>query len=1094
MVELDSGAHTNLMDEFQYRALTRKSQEIGELRETRSEVKTIQSSLSTIGTFKATVRNKNRGVETKFIVISGRMDSPPLLSKRTSEELGMMITDPNGKLKEENDLKIKRTTPKSLEDILETYQTAFEGIGRIYDTKTGEEIEVTLEIEKDAKSVAQKPRHVPYYLMEPLKDWLEIGIREEIFEKVPKNEAITWCSPVVVLPKPKFVGNEQLKADQIRATIDMRIPNKVMMRSRNVQAPLVEDFAHKFSDCKVFSKLDLRQGYHQLMLSEESRKLATFSTPWGNYRPKRLVFGAKSSQDVFDETMYRIFGNIQRCLNQRDDILIGGRDLEEHNKVLEEVLQKATDFNVTFNRDKCQFATETIDFFGHRFTKDGLQPDPEKVRAVKEAARPETKEAVRSFLGMTGYLDNFIPGYACLTAPLRELTKTKTTYRWGKTEQEAFEKLKKSITNKRTMAYFNPSLQITVRTEASFRDGISAALFQKGSNGRLQPVHFISRSLTDPEKRYSQTEKDALAIFWSKKRFRMYLLGAPRFKIITAHKPLIPMFTKASAKLPPRIEKWVAEMQDVDFEILYEPGKDERDPLDYLSRHPLPETDQDPIEKFVKWTIIQEHAIHLEDIQRETGKDEEMMSLRDRIRNGDWERYRNDRIINQYYSCKEELFEAKNMIFRLDRIILPRSLQRKTIKIAHTLGHLGKTKTKEMLRQKYWFPMMNAMIDTMLDQCLDCQIATKAHKTEPLKMTTIPDEAWHTIAMDFGGPFPDGHYNLVLIDKRSRYPIVEEVSSTAFQPTREAMKRVFGMMGTPRRIETDGGPPFNGREFKEFAAQEGFEHHLVTPEHPRANGEAERFMRVLNKIEKIAHNQTKDKYLRRSVIQDMLIAYRDTPHPATGVTPYHAMQNRQVRTKLDYTTPEKIESEEDRKINKRDERYKEKIKESRENRNTKHHGLVLGDYVLIEQTKKNKWTLPYEPNFYVVTKIEGSKVTSRRVTDGREISRDGSRYKLVNTVMNNDNPNVTQGTDHIDEEDENWREKLFQDISNATDHAPLQARPSGTQAQTSTTPEVITEAPHSNPIPATPTVKIPTPPRARPKRVTRRPAYLKDYV
>ena len=103
--------------------------------------------------------------------------------------------------------------------------------------------------------------------------------------------------------------------------------------------------------------------------------------------------------------------------------------------------------------------------------------------------------------------------------------------------------------------------------------------------------------MTETEKRYSQTEKDALAIRWAKNRFSVYLLGAPKFKIVTAHKPLIPMFNKMSTKLPPRIEKWVMDMQDIDFEVVYEPGKDEADPLDFLSRHPLPEIEADETEK-----------------------------------------------------------------------------------------------------------------------------------------------------------------------------------------------------------------------------------------------------------------------------------------------------------------------------------------------------------------------------------------------------------------------------------------------------------------------------------------------------------------
>ncbi len=100
------------------------------------------------------------------------------------------------------------------------------------------------------------------------------------------------------------------------------------------------------------------------MLHPDSRAIATFSTPWGNLRPKRLIFGAKASQDLFDEMMYRIFGDIPNCLNQRDDILLGGETMEEHNKTLEAVLQRAEDFGITFNLDKCQFGVDELEFYG----------------------------------------------------------------------------------------------------------------------------------------------------------------------------------------------------------------------------------------------------------------------------------------------------------------------------------------------------------------------------------------------------------------------------------------------------------------------------------------------------------------------------------------------------------------------------------------------------------------------------------------------------------------------------------------------------------------------------------------------------------
>ena len=243
---------------------------------------------------------------------------------------------------------------------------------------------------------------------------------------------------------------------------------------------------------------------------------------------------------------------------------------------------------------------------------------------------------------------------------------------------------------------------------------------------------------------------------------------------------------------------------------------------------------------------------------------------------------------------RHELYRVEDLIFRLNRIIIPNSLQRKVIKATHSLGHLGMAKTKQMLREKYWFPLMNSMVEQILGQCYECQVTTKDHKQQPIKMTTIPEKPWDIVAVDFGGPYPDGHYNLVAVDKRTRYPEVRTTYSTAFKPTKEKLKEMFATHGTPRQLESDNGPPFNSKEFAEFAEQEGFHHHRVTPEHARANGEAESFMKLMNRSEQISHLQGK------KTIQDMLTGYRSTPHHATNVTPYEALMNRPVRTKLDH--------------------------------------------------------------------------------------------------------------------------------------------------------------------------------------------------
>ena len=185
--EPDSGASANIMNEYQYRALRKASKNDIQLMKTSDRLKTLQSELEVIGEFPTVLRNKTRGIETKFLVIKGDMDSPALLSKASLEDLGMLKIEPRGTLREPNSLRIKaiqsnqKAENKEMEEILRKHEKVFEGIGVIKEPSTGENIEVHLEMEENEIPVAQRPRHVPYYLEEPLKQWIEQGVEENIY-------------------------------------------------------------------------------------------------------------------------------------------------------------------------------------------------------------------------------------------------------------------------------------------------------------------------------------------------------------------------------------------------------------------------------------------------------------------------------------------------------------------------------------------------------------------------------------------------------------------------------------------------------------------------------------------------------------------------------------------------------------------------------------------------------------------------------------------------------------------------------------------------------------------------------------------------
>ena len=184
---------------------------------------------------------------------------------------------------------------------------------------------------------------------------------------------------------------------------------------------------------------------------------------------------------------------------------------------------------------------------------------------------------------------------------------------------------------------------------------------------------------------------------------------------------------------------------------MYEPGKDEMDPLDLLSRHPLHETGDDKTENIIKWNV----NTVVTRIKEETQKDEVMQRLAKKIVKGDWEKHKRGKALEPYLHVKQELSVAEGLIFRERRILLPPALQMRVAKLRPSLGHLGNTKTKQMLREKYWFPLMKSMIDTAVNQCYGCQVATKTGREEPTKVTSIPNRPWDTVSIDHGGPYPE---------------------------------------------------------------------------------------------------------------------------------------------------------------------------------------------------------------------------------------------------------------------------------------------------------------------------------------------------
>lgn len=286
--------------------------------------------------------------------------------------------------------------------------------------------------------------------------------------------------------------------------------------------------------------MDLRSGYHQLPLHPDSRYITTFSRHVGLRRYRCLNFGISSAAEVFQNTIREVLSGLPGVLNVSDDLLIYASSIEDHHCRLRGVIQRIKESGLTLHKEKCQFLKNKISFFGYTFSDRGVAPDPDKVRDVQEAPAPSNISEIRSFLGMVNFCGRFVPDLSNLTKPLRELMKSATTWQWGPEQERAFKDTKAALSADTTLSYFDPARSTNIAVDAS-PYGLGAVLTQLQGNGEWALIAYASRSLTDTEQRYSQIEREAIAIHWACRHFHVYVYGHP-FTVSTDHKPLVPLF------------------------------------------------------------------------------------------------------------------------------------------------------------------------------------------------------------------------------------------------------------------------------------------------------------------------------------------------------------------------------------------------------------------------------------------------------------------------------------------------------------------------------------------------------------------------
>ena len=615
-------------------------------------------------------------------------------------------------------------------NILDSYSDVFTGLGLVNG-------EYHIELKENVTPVVHASRTIPLKLLPQLKKTLDDLETSGVVSKVEKPT--DWVNSLVIVEK---------KDGSLRLCLDPKDLNKAIKREYYTP-PTIETLSSNLNGKTLFTVIDMSNCYWHKKLDEQSSFLCTFNTPYGRYKFNRLPFGVCCASDVAQRMVDEHFSDIPGALAVYDDIIISGSTPKEHDEALKKVLERARERNIKFNRKKVQLRTTEVKYLGHIITSDGFRPDPTKIQAITDMAKPTCREDLQRLLGMVNYLARYIPNASELLTPLRALLRKDVEWTWLPNHDQALDKVKKIITSVPVLRFYDVNKDITLQVDAS-KNGLGACLLQEG-----HPVVYASRSLTQSEQNYAQIEKELLAIVFGCERFNQFTYGR-NIMIHSDHKPLEAIVKKPLAATPPRVQRLLLRLQRYEVNVTYVPGK-LLNIADTLSRAPLQSTDTDNDNDFNEDIEVMVHSFvdnlpaspeRLAQLRHLTAEDENLQHVNKLIKQG-WPKHLKQTPIpaRPYWNIRHSLHSANGMLFKDECIIIPTKLRPEMLKTVHQ-GHFGIEKTKARARKVIYWPGMSNDIEQLIAKCSTCNTYRNKIPREPLLPHPIPERPWQKVASD----------------------------------------------------------------------------------------------------------------------------------------------------------------------------------------------------------------------------------------------------------------------------------------------------------------------------------------------------------
>ncbi|KAG7567857.1 Reverse transcriptase domain [Arabidopsis thaliana x Arabidopsis arenosa] len=702
----------------------------------------------------------------------------------------------------------------------------------------------------------------PAYRMNPEESKeLEKQVRD-LMEKGYIRESLSPCAvPVLLVPK---------KDGTWRMCVDCRAINNITIKYRH-PIPRLDDMLDELSGATIFSKVDLRSGYHQVRMREGDEWKTAFKTKQGLYEWLVMPFGLTNAPSTFMRLMNQVLRSFigKFVVVYFDDILIYSKCYSDHVQHLELILKTLRKEGLYANLKKCTFCTDKCVFLGFVVSKHGLQVDEEKIKAIREWPTPTSIGHVRSFHGLASFYRRFVRDFSTVAAPMTAVIKKNVPFSWGEAQDQSFNTLKERLTQAPVLALPDFEVMFEVECDASGL-GIGAVLHQ-----RKRPVAFFSEKLSGAALNYPTYDKELYALVRALETWQHYLLSK-EFIIHTDHETL--KHLKGQTSLKRRHAKWLEFIETFPYVIKYKKGK-ENVVADALSR------------RYALIATMEAKVMGFEHIK---------------------EMYKDDPELGECYKDHGKgLYQAfylqDGFLFKDKRLCIPQGSMRDLIlSEAHgggLMGHFGVDKTLAVVMEHFFWPHLKKDVERFCARCIVCHKAkSRLHPHGLYLPLPIPNAPWVDVSMDFVLGLPKIRHKdsiFVVVDRFSKMAhfIPCDKTNDATQTADLFFKEVVRLHGIPRTIVSDRDTKFLSHFWRTLWRKLGTKLLFSTTCHPQTDGQTEVVNRTLSTLLRATLGKNMSTWL--DCIPFIEFAYNRAVHSATKLSPFEIVYGINPLSPLD---------------------------------------------------------------------------------------------------------------------------------------------------------------------------------------------------